>query len=362
MRTLFYHMANDWTGASRAFAVAARGFAAMGEPVTIACRASTPAEQAFVLEGLDVVALPPSGTVGADAWRLRTVLKERVIEVVFLHSEREHLIAGSAMRLAKRGAVVRRFPAGSSVTVGRSGKLAARMVASLFLFATEEDRARSGAGGDACVAPLGVEAATLENARTASRDLLNIPDATRLIVCAIDQHAGNRVTTVMRALALLADRHPQLRLALVGQSADKDDARMHAAALGVTSLVQFSGARGDAPAILAAADIGWVAAAGDDGAFACLDFMLAGVPVIAERSPLLSHYVPDGIAGVLLPPSDPNEIASAVSRVLANDARRTAMGNAGRTRVMRDFRESAMLDGFVGVARAVRNRSAGTAE
>src|SRR5436853_2413937 len=113
MRTLFYHTASDWTGASRVFSVAARGFAALGEPVTVVCRASTPAEQAFTREGLDVIGVPVSGSIGTDAWRLRAVLKERFVEVVFLHSEREHVVATSAMRLAERGAVVRRFSAGS---------------------------------------------------------------------------------------------------------------------------------------------------------------------------------------------------------------------------------------------------------
>ena len=81
-------------------------------------------------------------------------------------------------------------------------------------------------------------------------------DATQLIVCVIDESAGSRVTTAMRTLALLAERHPELRLALVGRSTDADDTRMHAAALGVTSLVRFLGERDDMPKVLAAADVG----------------------------------------------------------------------------------------------------------
>src|SRR5665647_1901073 len=111
MRTLFYHASSHWTGSSRAFAVAARGLAARGEPVTVVCQQGTSAERGFVQEGLDIVPVPPASTVARDAWRLRAVLKERFIEVVFLHTEREHLVASSAMRLAERGAVIRRIPA-----------------------------------------------------------------------------------------------------------------------------------------------------------------------------------------------------------------------------------------------------------
>ena len=68
--------------------------------------------------------------------------------------------------------------------------------------------------------------------------------------------------------------------------------------------------------------------------------MAARVPVIAERSPLVAHFVPDGIAGVLLPPADPSDTAAAVARFLAHDDQREAMGSAGCTRAQRDFSEA----------------------
>ena len=357
MRTLFYYSSAQWSGAARAFSVAARGLAAYGAQVTVACRAGSKAEEGFTTAGLDLVPIPRTGSATREALRLRTALKEKFIEVVFLHTENEQLVASSAMRLAERGAVIRRVPAGGSVTTTRTGKLAGRMATSRLLFTTEEDRARAGAGEGSFLAPLGVDVDRVSNARAASRSRLGIPDETQLIVCAIDQKAGSRVTTAMRTLALLAERHPELRLALVGRAADLDDTRMHAAALGVTSLVKFLGERGDMPDVLAAADVGWVATEGDDGAFSCLDFMAARVPVIAERSPLLSHYVPDGIAGVLLPQSDPSDTASTVARFLADDEKRTAMGKAGYTRAKRDFGEAALIEGFVAAATAAGDRT-----
>jgi glycosyltransferase involved in cell wall biosynthesis len=89
--------------------------------------------------------------------------------------------------------------------------------------------------------------------------------------------------------------------------------------------------------------------------------MAARVPIIAERSPLLSHYVPDGIAGVLLPPADPSDTAAAVASFLADEGQRLAMGKAGRTRAARDFGESAMIEGFAAAASAAGDRSLWTA-
>jgi hypothetical protein len=361
MRVLFYHTAADWSGGSRAFGVAAQGFVARGETVTVACRADSPAEQAFASQGLDVVSLTIGGSASRDAWRLRPVLKERGIDVAFVHTETEQLVASSALRFAGRGTVIRRVPAGGVPATGRGTRFAARMATSRLLFSTEMDRARANVGEGSFLAPLGVDVQKADEMRMTSRGTLGVEPGTQLMVCVADRKAKGRITTALRTVALLAPRHPDLRLALVGSGCDDDDTHMHASALGVTPLVRFLGERDDMAAVVGAAEVGWVAAAGDDGVFGCLDFMAAGVPVIAERSPLLAHYVPDGIAGVLLPPAHPNDTAATVANFLADNNQRVAMGKAGRTRVARDFTEAAMIEGFVAAASAAGHAALGAA-
>lgn len=357
MRSLFYYSGRGWTGEARAFAIAARGLVARGEPVTVVCRPDGDAELGFAHEELDVVTIPVTDSVTRDAWRLRTVLKEKFTEVVFLHTEREQLVASSAMRLAARGAIVRRIPTGCAVSTGRGARLAGRLASVRLLFTTEDERSRAGAEADGYIAPLGVDLERHDAERAASRSTLGVEPGTKLMVCVADTRARSRITTALRTVGLLAERHPGLRLAIVGSGSDDDDIHMHAAALGVTQLVRFLGQRDDMAAVLAAAEVGWVAADGDDGAFGCLDFMAAGVPVIAERSPYLAHYVPDGIAGVLLPRADPADTAAAVAKFLAEDNQREAMGRAGRNRVAREFTVEAMVDGFAAAASDAGNRA-----
>ena len=357
MRALFYYTAPGWTGSARAFAVAARGLMARGEPVTVVCQADTTAEQGFANEGLDVVPVTVSNAVTRDSLRLRSVLKDRFIEVVFLHTEREHLVASAAMRLAERGAIVRRIQAGCVPTTGRASRFAGRLATARYMFATEQDRARAGLSDRAFLAPLGVDVTRADDTREAARESLGATEETQLMICVADRASRMRITTTLRTVALLAERHPDLRVALAGSGCDDDDTHMHASALGITPLVRFLGERDDLPMLVSAADVGWVAAEGDDGAFACLDFMAARVPVIAERSALLSHYVPDGIAGVLLPPADPSDTAAAVAAFLADHDRRAAMGRAGRTRAQRDFNEQAMIEGFAVAANAAGDRA-----
>jgi glycosyltransferase involved in cell wall biosynthesis len=122
-------------------------------------------------------------------------------------------------------------------------------------------------------------------------------------------------------------------------------------------VVRFLGELENERALMRAADVGWVVAGSDAGALACLDYMAFRKPVIAERSPLTQQYVADGITGLLLSPGDPSYTASGVAAFLAGADARAAMGNAGRTRVQRDFSETAMLDGFERAVNAAGDRT-----
>src|SRR4051812_18977555 len=174
-----------------------------GEPVTVVCCVDSAAEQAFAREGLEVIALPPGGSRTGDAYRLRNVLREKFVEVVFLHTEREQLVASSAMRMAERGAIIRRIPAGLIAMRGRATKLASRFATTRLLFATEEDRSRTPNASGEFVAPLGVDVARVDGIRATARTSLGIDMDTQLIVCVTGGAARVRAGTALRTLALL---------------------------------------------------------------------------------------------------------------------------------------------------------------
>src|SRR4051812_42806642 len=212
MNTLFFDGSRYWSGSARAFAAAARALAARGDAVTVVCREGGSSHGGYAQEGLEVLGLPQGASVTRDAWRLRTMLKDRTVEAVFFHSEREHLVVSSAMRLGGRGILVRRVAAGGNATSGRSAKLADRMAVSRVLFTTTFDRDRSGLGERAFLAPLGVDVARAQTLRAEARQTLGIAESTQLIVCVIDNASDARVTTALRTVALLGERHPQLRM------------------------------------------------------------------------------------------------------------------------------------------------------
>ena len=361
MRVLFLHSEREWSGSARAFAAAAAGLAQRGWQVTFVCPPGSETEERLAgVSEYEVIPVEPGGGWAGESRRLRRVLLDKFVEAVFVHTEREHLAAAAATRWAERGAVVRRTPAGGQLEWNAASRMALRLASGGFLFTSEIERQRAPEAPrtlEPVVADLGVDVAKYDAIRPAPAASLGGGPASRFIVCVSDATATARTATVLRTLALLAPRHPELRFVFVGPGTDSEDLRMHAAALRVGGLVRFLGEREDQLDVLRAADLGWVVADGDNAAFGVLDCMALRVPVLADRGTVAERYLADGITGVLLPAADAPATAATVAGLLAHGDERAAMGNAGRLRVGREFPESDMVDGFQRALDAARDRT-----
>jgi glycosyltransferase involved in cell wall biosynthesis len=74
----------------------------------------------------------------------------------------------------------------------------------------------------------------------------------------------------------------------------------------------------------------------DKSPYAVLEAMVAGVPVVATRAGAIPEMVTDGVTGLLVAPDD-DDLASALERLLGDDALRREMGAAGRERALMCF-------------------------
>ena len=361
MRILFYSQAPEWSGSARALAAVARGLSERGHNVTVVCPPESALEQHLEFGAYEVVSLSTLVPWPVAAMRLRRLLHDRFIQVVVVTNDREQLIAALATRLAERAAVLRRVAIGHTMRLSARARVASRFAPTGLLFGSEDDKRNAPPAAlmrfPPAVVPLGVNAQAYDAIRPASRASIGAPGGTRLLVCVYDRTGRARAATVLRVIALLAPRHPELRLALVGAGSDDEDLRMHAAALRVTGAVSFLGERDDYLSVLSVADLGWVVADGDNAVFALLDLLASRVPVLAERGTVAEQYVPDGIAGILLPRGEAPDIAAAVALLLGHDDRRAAMGGAGRARVSRDYSETKMVDAFEAAATTASDRA-----
>jgi starch synthase len=63
-----------------------------------------------------------------------------------------------------------------------------------------------------------------------------------------------------------------------------------------------------------------------------LEAMACGIAVVATRVGALPEVIENGSTGLLVPPGDPNDLAEAISELLADPRKRARMGEAGSAR------------------------------
>jgi glycosyltransferase involved in cell wall biosynthesis len=312
----------------------------------------------------EVVQFNCDGSWLAAGWRLKNLFRRWDADVVVVTTTREHLVASLACWLGRRGAIVRRSPAGHVLERTMGSRFAAWLRRTTYMFADEQSAAASKIprkAGKPIVAMLGVDVSRYpertNGAKPEAADGLGI----RYIICVYDPTSRGRAATAIRTVSLLSPRHPYLRLMIFGPGSDSEELRMQAAALGVLDLVSFLGERDDHLLLMRDADLGWVAAEGDTAAYGILDLMGLGVPVIALEGTIAEAYVANLITGTLIPPDDTATTAASVVTLLTNEEQRAAIGAAGRARVAREFPEQEMVDGFEQAVNAAagRHRSKG---
>jgi glycosyltransferase involved in cell wall biosynthesis len=148
---------------------------------------------------------------------------------------------------------------------------------------------------------------------------------------------------VVEAVARARRRFPELRCLIVGGVHRRGIAyaarlRERIAAPDLAGHVVLTGARADVPACLDAMDVALHASVVPEPfGRVLIEAMALGRPVIAPREGGPLAVVVDGETGLLVPPRDPDALADALEILLADPARRDAMGRAGRARVAAVF-------------------------
>jgi glycosyltransferase involved in cell wall biosynthesis len=146
---------------------------------------------------------------------------------------------------------------------------------------------------------------------------------------------------LLRAFAQVSG---QVSLRLVGDGETLAAAHKLADELGIGGRVKFEGARGDVPEILAQSDIFVLASRTETLPISILEAMRSGLPVIASDVGGVSEEVIDGKTGILVTAGSVDEMAAALTGLLADKAMRIAMGRAGRRRFEQLFRAGEMIE------------------
>jgi glycosyltransferase involved in cell wall biosynthesis len=138
---------------------------------------------------------------------------------------------------------------------------------------------------------------------------------------------------LIRSVALA----PEVNLVLAGEGECEGALRSLATDLGVDDRVHFIGWREDARSVVAAFDVLAVPSRAEAFGLVALEAMFAARPVIASDVGGLPEVVEDSSTGLLVPPDDPEALASALRVLVTDEARRTRLGTAGRARAIEHF-------------------------
>jgi glycosyltransferase involved in cell wall biosynthesis len=143
--------------------------------------------------------------------------------------------------------------------------------------------------------------------------------------------------TLARALARVRAGGHRFRASFVGDGPEARDVAAEIRALALESEVELCGARPDVGAVLARSDVFVLASRSEGGPISILEAMAAGLPVVASDVGGVREQVADGLTGMLVPPGDPDALAAALERLLADPELRRRLGAAGLERARERF-------------------------
>lgn len=148
------------------------------------------------------------------------------------------------------------------------------------------------------------------------------------------------VETLLRAFALVKRRVPEARLRIFGTAPPGNErylARCRRAAddLHLGDAACFEGHVADPVAAYHAGSVVALTSISEGFPYAVLEAMAAGRPVVATEVGGVPEAV--GPCGLVVPAADPRAFAAACVELLRDPARRSALGAAGRRRVLGEF-------------------------
>jgi glycosyltransferase involved in cell wall biosynthesis len=143
--------------------------------------------------------------------------------------------------------------------------------------------------------------------------------------------------TLIAAAPGIASRCPEVCFVLVGDGEMRRDFELATENAGVSPHFVFCGRRNDVSAILASCDIAVLPSVAEGMPNAVLEYMAAGLPVVATAVGGNLEVIEDGVTGLLVPPGDAVALGNAVARLLENPVLAQRLAQNGRGLVERKF-------------------------
>lgn len=184
--------------------------------------------------------------------------------------------------------------------------------------------------------------------------LYGIPPDAVVIGGAAAMHPWKGQDVLIEAFRAVRGREPRAHLVLVGgsqgsaaQSAFEAELHRRVTGYGLGGAVTFTGWREDALAFIRAFGIFVHAPTQPDPLpTAVLHAAALARAIVASNTGGIPEIVPDGMAGLLVPPSDAEALARAIGELIGDPTRRAALGEHARAHFIERFSRRQMVEGL----------------
>ncbi|HEX8502422.1 MAG TPA: glycosyltransferase family 4 protein [Pyrinomonadaceae bacterium] len=356
MRILQVSSARAFGGGERHLADLARGLSARGHELFVALAEGSPLrERLTFLPEQNVFTLPLRNALDlSGAAKLSRLAREKGVDVLHAHVARDYTLAAFAARRAKARLVVTRhvmFPlsrvhrlalSNVSRVIAVSGAVARALRAQRIF---DERKIR--------VVENGVDVARFARARDefeGGRDAAAGAPLRVGIVGELSALKGQE--EFVRAAAVVAGRSGgRVEFVIAGEDSARGRPRRALMERLVTELnldgrVRLLGQVGEEemPRLMASLDVFVSASHSEAFGVAMVEALACGVPVVATATDGAREIVEEGVTGLLVPVGDVNALASSISSLLEDEARRKAFGAGALAAARRRFDVARMVE------------------
>ncbi|MBC7141729.1 MAG: glycosyltransferase family 4 protein [Rhodobacteraceae bacterium] len=268
--------------------------------------------------------------VAKSAWLLRRWLKRHPVDLIHAHESAPALVAN----LARRGLGIPlavTYHGSEPARIAAFGGIAAK--ADLVITPSHRsaaDLAKLGGVPEAKLKVLGLGVApppedSADEVAALRRALLGDGEKLVITVARLERQKG--IDILIEAVARIVRDHPGFRFVVAGDGVDEAALKALARERGVETHLRFLGRVNRPHLYLRASDLFLLTSRWEALPFTIVEAFQAGLPAVATACSGVVELIDDAV-GAVVPIGDVEAIAAAVTRILTDDALRTAMASA----------------------------------
>lgn len=185
-------------------------------------------------------------------------------------------------------------------------------------------------------------------ARNQTRSVLGVSEQALVVLYLGRIKRDKGVLDLVHAWSALAPRYPELHLVIVGPDEDGLGPEfLRIASADVAARLHVQGHTIEPADWIAAADILSLPSYREGFGMVLIEAAAMGLPVVASRIYGASDAMVEGVTGLAHAPGDVGALQQALERLVQDPELRYRLGQAGRTRVLREFEQEAVVGRYI---------------